>query len=53
MVAHILFPTLDPDLPSSMSKEVITGLLRDEMHYNGVVITDDLAMGAITNDYTV
>ena len=53
MVAHILFPTLDPTNPSSLSKRIIDGLLRNEMGYDGVVITDDLTMGAIINDYTV
>lgn len=53
MVAHILFPALDPDYPSSMSKAIITGLLRNEMKFEGVIITDDLTMGAIANDYTI
>lgn len=53
MVAHILYPVLDPNYPSSMSKAIITGLLRDEMQFEGVVITDDLTMGAIANDYTI
>ena len=53
MVAHILFPALDPDYPSSMSKAIITGLLRNEMQFEGVIITDDLTMGAIVNDYTI
>jgi beta-N-acetylhexosaminidase len=53
MVAHILFPALDPDYPSSMSKTIITGLLRKDMQFEGVIITDDLTMGAITNDYTI
>ncbi|WP_203247217.1 beta-N-acetylhexosaminidase [Sporosarcina beigongshangi] len=53
MVAHILFPALDPNYPSSMSESIITGLLRDDMQFDGVVITDDLTMGAIVNDYTV
>ena len=53
MVAHILFPALDPDYPSSMSKVIITGLLRNEMQFEGVVITDDLAMGAIVSNYAV
>ncbi len=53
MVAHILFPALDPDYPSSMSKAIITGLLRNEMQFEGVIITDDLTMGAIANDYTI
>ncbi len=53
MVAHILFPVLDPDYPSSMSKAIITGLLRDEMQFEGVVITDDLTMGAIVSNYAI
>lgn len=53
MVAHILFPALDADNPSSLSKKVIDDLLRGEMGYKGVVITDDLTMRAIVNDYTV
>lgn len=53
MVAHILFPELDPDHPSSLSKAIITDLLRKEMKFDGVVITDDLTMGAIKNEYTV
>ena len=53
MVAHILFPALDPDYPSSMSKAIITGLLRNDMQFEGVIITDDLTMGAIANDYTI
>lgn len=53
MVAHILFPALDPDYPSSMSKAIITDLLRNDMQFEGVVITDDLTMGAIANNYTI
>ena len=53
MVAHLLIPALDPKYPSSMSKAVITGLLREEMKFEGVVITDDLTMGAIVNEYSV
>lgn len=53
MVAHILFPALDPEYPSSMSKVIITGLLRNQMQFEGVIITDDLTMGAIANDYTI
>lgn len=53
MVAHIMFPELDNVYPSSLSKKIITGLLREEMEFEGVVITDDLTMGAIANDHTV
>ncbi|MFC5604509.1 beta-N-acetylhexosaminidase [Sporosarcina koreensis] len=53
MVAHIMFPELDDKYPSSLSKKIITDLLRADMHFDGVVITDDLTMGAIVNDYSV
>jgi beta-N-acetylhexosaminidase len=46
MVANILIPKLDPQLPSSLSKNVVTTLLRKKLHFNGVIITDDLTMGA-------
>jgi len=51
MVAHILFPALDKSRPSSLSKPVMTGVLRDELKFEGVIITDDLVMGAITERY--
>ncbi|WP_372630784.1 beta-N-acetylhexosaminidase [Cohnella sp.] len=53
MIAHILFPSIDPDSPSSLSKTVITDLLRDRLGYNGVVITDDMTMGAIARNYGI
>ena len=53
MVAHILYPKLDPEKPASLSKTIISGLLRDQMGFGGVVITDDLTMGAITEHYTL
>ncbi|MNO19475.1 putative lipoprotein YbbD precursor [compost metagenome] len=51
MVAHILFPQLDPDKPASISNKIIGGLLRGDMKYQGLVITDDLTMGAIMKNY--
>src|SRR5699024_11160994 len=53
MVAHILLPKIDKNYPSSMSKKVITGILRKDLNFNGVVITDDLTMNAITDQYNV
>ncbi|TDF98337.1 beta-N-acetylhexosaminidase [Paenibacillus piri] len=47
MVAHILMNKLDPDTPASMSRIVIQNFLRDELKFNGVVITDDMTMEAI------
>ncbi|WP_062107247.1 beta-N-acetylhexosaminidase [Bacillus niameyensis] len=53
MVAHILIPELDPVSPSSMSNEIISQLLRSQLGFTGVVITDDLTMKAITNHYDI
>ena len=53
MVAHILMTQIDPDLPASLSPKVVTGLLRQEMGYEGMVCTDDLTMGAISNTYSM
>ncbi len=52
MVAHILLSDVDT-VPATMSYEIITRLLREKMGYDGVVITDDLCMGAIRNEYEV
>ncbi|MDF2723047.1 MAG: glycoside hydrolase family 3 [Paenibacillus sp.] len=51
MVAHLLIPAIDPDYPASLSPAAIGQLLRSEMGFNGVVITDDMTMGAIVNHY--
>ncbi len=53
MVAHILLPKIDAQNPASFSKAIITDLLRNDMNYNGLVITDDLTMGAITKNYKI
>ncbi|MBB6673186.1 beta-N-acetylhexosaminidase [Cohnella nanjingensis] len=51
MVAHILFPLIDPNAPASFSKIIIGDQLRGTLGYQGVVITDDLTMGAIAKHY--
>lgn len=53
MVAHILLPRLDKDFPSSMSGTIINGILRNQLEFNGVVITDDMTMDAIANYYDI
>lgn len=53
MVTHILNPQLDPKLPTSLSPNVVTGLLRDQLHFNGVIISDTLWMGGISNTYSL
>ncbi len=51
MVAHLLVPEMDAELPTSLSPELVRGFLRDQLGYEGVVFTDDLCMGAITGRY--
>ncbi|MBO7747435.1 beta-N-acetylhexosaminidase [Paenibacillus sp. MWE-103] len=51
MVAHILFPKIDPSHPASLSKTIITDELRGELGFQGVVITDDMTMGAISEHF--
>src|SRR5438132_1451003 len=53
MVTHILNPQLDPHLPTSLSPNVVTKLLRDQLHFNGVIISDTLWMGGISNTYSL
>lgn len=53
MVSHILMKELDPDRPATLSPAVVTDLLREEMGFDGVVFTDDMTMGAITEHYGV
>lgn len=51
MVSHITVTSVDK-LPSSLSYEIITRKLRNELGYNGVIITDSMAMGAVADNYT-
>lgn len=51
MVAHILLPKIDAENPASMSTVIISNVLRNEMNFDGVVITDDMTMGAISKNY--
>ncbi|WP_125702983.1 glycoside hydrolase family 3 protein [Lacticaseibacillus daqingensis] len=48
MVTHIVMAALDADHPASFSHAVVTTLLRDQLGYSGVIVTDGLDMGAIT-----
>ena len=51
MACHLNFPQLDPDMPASLSRPILTGLLRDQIGYKGLILTDDLDMGAIVRNY--
>lgn len=53
MVAHISLPNVTgTDIPASLSEKIITGKLRNELGYNGVIITDSMEMGAVSDMYS-
>ena len=51
MTAHVFNSKLDADYPATLSRAIITGILREELNYDGVVISDDMQMGAIADNY--
>ncbi|MBW8091288.1 glycoside hydrolase family 3 C-terminal domain-containing protein [Streptomyces hygroscopicus subsp. hygroscopicus] len=52
MTAHLLFPALDPaDDPATLSRPILTGVLREELGYDGVVVTDSLGMQGVRKKY--
>ncbi|WP_274561902.1 glycoside hydrolase family 3 protein [Streptomyces spiramyceticus] len=53
MSAHILLPALDPARPATLSPRILTGLLREELGYEGLVITDGMEMQAISATYGI
>lgn len=53
MMAHVLYPALDETDIASMSEQIITGLLRGQMGYDGLVLSDDFRMDGLTNLYSV
>ena len=53
MVGHILLKQIDSANPSSLSKKIITEILRNKYGFNGVVITDDMQMGALTKNFGI
>jgi beta-N-acetylhexosaminidase len=53
MSAHILLPALDPTRPATLSPQILTGLLREELGYQGLIITDGMEMQAISATYGI
>jgi beta-N-acetylhexosaminidase len=53
MTAHVLYPALDAKLPATLSEPIVTGLLRHQLGYDGVVFSDDLEMKAIADRFGV
>ncbi|WP_446034050.1 glycoside hydrolase family 3 protein [Streptomyces olivaceus] len=53
MSAHILVPALDPDRPATLSRRILTELLRGELGYDGLIVTDGIEMRAIAGTYGI
>ncbi len=53
MTAHLAVPAIEPDvtLPATMSRNVLTGLLREQLGFQGLIVTDALDMGGVTSKY--
>jgi len=52
MTSHILYPALDSEHPATLSPAILTGLLRQELGFEGVILTDSMNMGAMRQFYT-
>lgn len=53
MTSHALYPRLDPERPATLSRAILTGLLRDSLGFEGLILTDDLEMGAVAEVWGV
>src|SRR2546426_12595591 len=52
MICHGWYPCFEPQkIPATLSRRIVTQLLREELGFNGLTMTDDLDMGAILNGY--
>ena len=51
MTAHVVFPALDEKFPATLSSRIVTGLLRQELGYDGLVFSDDMEMKAISENF--
>ena len=53
MAAHVMYNKFDPEFPTTLSKKVVTGLLREEIGYDGLVVTDSLTMKAVFDNFSL
>lgn len=53
MTAHVLYPSLDEDRPATLSHQILTGMLRQELGFEGLIISDDMEMAAISDGYSM
>jgi len=51
MTAHVVYQAIDPDRPATCSKRLIEGVIRDEIGFNGVLMSDDLGMKALSGPF--
>jgi beta-N-acetylhexosaminidase len=51
MTSHAIYPALDPEVPATLSHRILTGLLRGSLNFSGLIMTDDLDMGAISKHW--
>ena len=53
MTAHVMYPAWDEDAPATMSNRILRGILREKLHFGGVVISDDMEMKAVRGRYAL
>ncbi|MGW5944647.1 glycoside hydrolase family 3 protein, partial [Streptomyces celluloflavus] len=53
MSGHLLVPAYDPDRPATLSHRILNGLLREELGFDGLIVTDAIEMGAVTHRYGI
>jgi len=53
MTAHVSYPNIDPQFPATLSYIILTDVLRDQLRFDGVIVTDDLEMRAIIDHYGI
>lgn len=53
MTTHVKFPKVDPEWPATLSEKWLKDILRDQMRFRGLIITDDLDMGALAKNFSV
>ncbi len=53
MCSHALYPDIDPEYPGTLSRKILTEILREKLKYKGLILTDDLEMGAISKSVGV
>ena len=53
MTSHAIYPAMDPERPATLSSAILTQLLREKMNFDGLIMTDDLEMGAIAEHWGI